>query len=74
VWWTSQALAKAKLDEEEQEDSDDWEAAALQRSWEEPRERWDCESVLSKLSTADNHPGRISDPGKWSSTIPGFIK
>lgn len=31
---------------------------------ERPRERWDCESVLSKLTNTDNHPGRIGAPPK----------
>lgn len=26
--------------------------------------QWDCESVLSKLTNTDNHPGRIAEPGK----------
>lgn len=27
-----------------------------------PRERWDCESVLTALSNLDNHPGKITEP------------
>ena len=37
--------------------------AKEQHPWEDtgPRERWDCESVLSKLSSLDNHPGQIRE-------------
>ena len=33
--------------------------------WEEhdPKEQWDCESVLTCMSNLDNHPGKIMEPG-----------
>lgn len=61
--------------EEESEDDVDW-GSGEHVTWEaeQRRERWDCESVLSRLSNLDNHPGRISDPGKRQAPISGLIR
>lgn len=60
---------------DEAEDDEDWDSVE-EVGWgaEQRRERWDCESVLSKLSNLDNHPGRIIDPGKRQAPISGPIR
>eukprot|EP00884_Botryococcus_braunii_P023517 jgi/Botrbrau1/984/Bobra.114_1s0024.1 len=70
------AFAHAHICEEEEEASDGWDSPVEEnsRAWEQPHEKWDCESVLSKLSNLDNHPGRISDPGKRNSTTSDSIR
>lgn len=46
-------------------DSDSSEAEDMVRvAVEEPREKWDCESILSTYSTLYNHPQTISEPKK----------
>lgn len=31
--------------------------------------QWDCESVLSRLTNTDNHPGRIAEPSKRQAVV-----
>jgi hypothetical protein len=41
---------------------------------EDERSNWDCESVVSTLSNLDNHPGKISAPGKPRPKAPSLGK
>ncbi|NP_001085284.1 protein LTV1 homolog isoform X1 [Xenopus laevis] len=46
--------------EEDDEDKEDMQTIVI----EEPREKWDCESILSTYSNLYNHPQIIKDPPK----------
>ena len=41
---------------------------------EKPREKWDCESILSTYSTLYNHPQTIHEPKKVSLLLPVWKK
>lgn len=70
----AQARARLRVYEEEEAERDGSDNDEGPMPYpEEPRERWDCESVLTTLSNVDNHPGKISEPARPSGKG-GFIR
>ena len=59
-----QAKERLRLAEEAEASGNGRRADPFVMLAEQPRERWDCESVLSMRSNLDNHPGRIAEPGQ----------
>ncbi|KAG0591113.1 hypothetical protein KC19_1G150700 [Ceratodon purpureus] len=54
--------------------SDDDELVVIEVESEDERSNWDCETVVSTLSNLDNHPGKISAPGKARRKAPSLGK
>jgi len=73
---TNLTAERSPQDEEDEmsAESEDNELVIIEVESEDERSNWDCETVVSTLSNLDNHPGKISAPGKPQRKAPSLGK